>query len=39
METGFGAGFAQDFGVFVGADAANEEDGGRGEDVLFLPRD
>lgn len=37
-ETGFGAGFAQDVGVFVRANATDEEDGGRGEDVLFLCR-
>lgn len=38
-ETGFGAGFAQDVGVFVRANATDEEDGGRGEDVLFLCRE
>lgn len=29
-ETGFGAGFAQDVGIFVRANATDEEDGGRG---------
>ena len=33
-EAGGGAGRAEGFGVFVFADAADEEDGGGGEDVL-----